>query len=377
MNERKVLAENAIERLNAQVATGSPLAEKQKEHGSLLFAALKGDRKAGRVLQEAISTSDVPLFLTPAINALFLAEWANTAPVWNQFTEQFVTDRYKNIEFDGLSFSTDELMGSQDGEVYTGYGLPRVGELEEYPAMNFNTENVDGEIAKHGLRVRMSWETSLRTGSFAWVPRAVSQMAQLAAEQEDLWVAKVLVTGAGAPNAAFGRAPLNPVLSYEAIEDAILQSQSVRVNGRRTNSRQFQLVTGYGLSTTARNILNTTEVRETTGSTEFIINPSLGGFGYTPFDALDQFGGAAAANSWFLIPTGTVRPAIISLRHEDAPVPQVFVKSPNALALGGGLIDPMNGSFEVDDTEAKCRVVGGAAAISPTIIVASSGSGVA
>ena len=375
MNERKILAENAIERLNAQINSGTALAEKQKEHGSLLFATLKGDRKAGRVLQEAISTSDVPAFLTPAVNALFLAEWANSAPVWDQFSERYDTDRYTNIEWDGIEFDADDLSGAQNGEAYTGYGLPSVGELSEYPAMNFNTENVTGDIGKHGLRVRMSWETSLRTGSFAWLPRAVTRMAQLAGEQEDLWIAKVLVDAAGAPNSAFAAAPSNPVITYQAIEAAILQSQSVRVNGRRTNSSQFQLVTGFGLSTTVRDILNTTEIRETTGTTEYIINPSLGGFGYTAFDALDQYGGSAAAPAWFLIPLNSARPSILALRHEDAPVPQVFLKSSNALALGGGATDPMSGSFDTDDTEAKIRVVGGGAAFTPQIIVASDGSG--
>ena len=376
MGERKLLAENAIERLNAQINSGTALAEKQKEHGSLLFATLKGDRKAGRTLQEAISTSDVPLFLTPAINALFLAEWANSAPVWDQFSERFETDRYTNIEWNGIEFDTRDLSGAQDGGVYSGYGLPNVGELSEYPAMNFKTETVNGSQGKHGLRVRMSWETSLRTGSFSWVPRAVSRMAQLAGEQEDLWLAKVLVTAAGAPNPAFAVAPLNPVLSYQAIEAAMLQSQSVRVNGRRTNATQFQLVTGFGLSNRVRDILNTTEIRATTGSTQFIINPTLGGFGYTAFDALDQYGGAPVSNDWFLVPLNSARPALLALRHEDAPVPQVFIKSSNSLSLGGGAVDPMNGSFDTDDTEAKVRVVGGAVALSPQVIVASNGTGV-
>ena len=81
-SERKLLAENAIEQINRGLQAGTPLAEKQREHGKLLFEALKGDRKAARMLQEAISTSDVPLFLTPAINALFLAEWANAPRQW-------------------------------------------------------------------------------------------------------------------------------------------------------------------------------------------------------------------------------------------------------------------------------------------------------
>jgi hypothetical protein len=269
-------------------------------------------------------------------------------------------------------------VGDHDGEEYTGYGLPRVGELAEYPAQNFATETVPGEIGKYGIRTRMSWETSLRTGSFAWVPRAVNYMAKLAAEQEDLWVAKEMITSAGVINTGFEVAvsgtTTNPALSYQSLEDAILQSQSVRVNGRRTNASQFQLVTGYGLSLTARDILNTTSIERTDGSDAYVINPSLGGVGYTAFDALDQFGGSTVADYWFLVPRGTPRPAILSLRHDQALTPTVFVKSPNAMSLGGGMVGALDGSFDVDDVEAKVRVVGGAAVITPEIVVASDGT---
>lgn len=370
---RKHIAESAVERINRN------LTENEKHFGKLLMEALKGDRQAARTLQEAISTSDVPLFLTPAVNALFLAEWANAPRQWDTFTDEYITDRYTNIVWDGIEFNSEDLIGAHDGEDYTGYGLPKVGELSEYPAQNFATETVPGEIGKYGIRTRMSWETSLRTGSFAWLPRAVNYMAKLSAEQEDLWVAKEMIDSAGVINAGFTAAvsgsTTNPVLSYNSLEDAILQSQSVRVNGRRTNASQFQLVTGYGLSLTARDILNTTEIRRTDGSDEFIINPTLGGVGYTAFDALDQFGGSAVADYWFLVPRGTPRPAILSLRHDQALTPTVFVKSPNAMSLGGGMVDALNGSFDVDDVEAKVRVVGGAAVITPEIVVASDGTG--
>jgi hypothetical protein len=339
---------------------------------------MKGDLKAGRKLVETVSTSDVPLFLTPAVNALFLAQFANAPSVYDQFTETYTTDRFKNIEWDSLEFSTDDLVGVHDGEEYNGYGLPRVGELSEYPRVNFQTENVPGEMSKYGASWAMSWETSLRTGSFAWVPRLVNRMGQWASETQDRVVAEVMADAAGVINPDFGvavsGATTNPALTYEAIEDAILQAQSVRVNGRRVAASSFQLVTGYGLSLTARKILETTQIRETDGTTEYIINPTLGGITYTPFDALDQNSGGAAADYWFIIPKGTARPALLSLRHEAAPLPSVFLKSPDATSLAGGLVDPMQGSFSLDAIEAKTRWVGGAAAITPEIIFASDGT---
>lgn len=370
MSNRKQIIENAVENLQSKAT------QRQLEAGRDLMQSLSGDRKAGQRLAEAISTSDIPSFMTPAVNAIFLAEFAETPTMWDTIADEYRTDRFQNIEWYGFDFDTSGLDDQVlDGEEFSGYGLPAVAELGEYPAASFSTETVEGELRKFGVRVRMSWETSLKTGSFEWLPRAARQMARWAAEQEDQALVAKFTSAAGVVNAAFTDAPSNPVLSYQALEAAMLQSQAVAVNGRRTNATSFQLVTGYGLSLTARDILNTTSIERTDGSDAYTINPSLAGIGYTPWDALDKFGGATVSDYWFVVPKGTARPAFLELFHEDHRVPLVSLKDPRHFSVAGGSLAPLDGSFELDDVEARVRHVVGATTIAPQIVVASTGAG--
>lgn len=369
MTDRKLMLENALESVKRNSN------ERQIESAKLLFRSLEGDRKAGRQLAEAISTSDIPSFMTPAVNAIFLAEFADTPVMWNQIADEYRTDRFQNIEWYGFDFDPSALEGDSDGDEYIGYGLPGVAELGDYPATSFATETLTGDLRKFGIRIRMSFETSLKTGSFEWLPRAARQLARWAAEQEDVALAKEFVSTAGVINAAFTDAPSNPVLSLAALEAAILQSQAVEVNGRRTNASSFQLVTGYGLSLTARQILNTTQIERTEGTDVLIQNPTLSGVSYTAWDALDKVGGAPVANDWFLVPRGTARPAFLELFHEDYSAPLVSLKDPRHFSVSGGSLQPLDGSFEVDDVEARVRHIVGATALTPSIVVASNGTG--
>lgn len=370
MTNRKLVIENAIERIKANSN------EKQAEAGKLLFRALEGDRRAGRQLAETISTSDIPAFMTPAVNAIFLAEFGDTPVVWNQIAEEYRTDRFQNIEWYGFNVNVSDLEGGElDGDEFVGYGLPGVAELGEYPMANFVTETLNGDLRKHGLQAAMSWETSLKTGNFDWLPRIVRQFARYAAEQEDVALAKEFVSTAGVINPLFSDAPLNPALTLAALEDAVLQSQSVRVNGRRTNASRFSLVTGYGLSLTARQILNTTQIERAEGTDILIQNPTLSGVNYVAFDALDKVGGAAVDDYWFLVPQGTARPAFLELFHEDYRTPLVSIASPNHMSVGGGMLDPLQGDFEIDAVRSRVRHVVGATALTPSIVVASNGSG--
>jgi len=368
-SNRKQMIEGALDNIQRNAT------QRQLEAGRDLMQALSGDRKAGLRLAEAISTSDIPSFMTPAVNAIFLAEFADTPVMWDTIADEYRTDRFQNIEWYGFDFDPSALEGINDGDEYVGYGLPGVAELGEYPAASFATETLEGELRKHGIRIRMSWETSLKTGSFEWLPRAARQLARWAAEQEDIALVKEFISSAGVVNTGFADAPANPVLSYQALEAAMLQSQSVLVNGRRTNASSFQLVTGYGLSLTARDILNTTSIERTDGSDAYTINPSLGAIGYTAWDALDKFGGSTVDDYWFVVPKGTARPAFLELFHEDNRTPLVSLKDPRHFSVAGGALQPLDGSFELDDVEARVRHVVGAVALTPEIVVASTGAG--
>lgn len=55
-------------------------------------------------------------------------------------------------------------------------------------------------------------------------------------------------------------------------------------------------------------------------------------------------------------------------------VPLVSLKDPRHFSVAGGSLAPLDGSFELDDVEARVRHVVGAATIAPQIVVASTGA---
>jgi hypothetical protein len=146
------------------------------------------------------------------------------------------------------------------------------------------------------------------------------------------------------------------------------------------------------LELTAQNIINATEIlvdstigggnprNETTGvggqmlramnwmknRTTLVVDP------YLPLISSSANGNT----SWYLLAsTDSERPAVEMgfLRgHEQ---PEIFMKSPNAQLVGGGMVDPMMGDFDNDSVAYKVRHVFGGVRLFPKAAAASNGSG--
>lgn len=379
MTDRKLMIENAIENINRNAT------ERQVEAGRLYLGALQGDQKAKHALIEGISSSDIPALLAPAINVQFLANYADMPVVWNQIAEDVIdAPRFGAVEFGGFDFDVEALKGVHDGDEYVGAGLPGVGEYGEYPALGFTTEQLDADLRKNGVRLRISWEAIMNSGNVDIIGRATSAFARFAAEQEDIALAKQFVGTDAAINAAFveandGTDP-NPALTLESLEKVIAQAARINVGtGRHVNARGYRLVTTGALAQTARRILSTTEVRRTEGTDVLIQSPALGNVSYTEFWALDAVGSATTAGAtddyWFIVPQGTSRPAFAEVFLAGYRTPLITIKDSGQFTLAGGAVPSREGSFESDDIEVRGRHVVGAAAIAPQIVVASDGTG--
>ena len=184
MTDRKLMIENAIENIN-RTAT-----DRQVEAGRLYLGARQGDQKARHALIEGISTSDIPTLLAPAINVEFLANYANMPVVWNEIAETVIdAPRFGTVEFGGFDFDVSSLPAVNDGDKYVGAGLPGVGELGEYPAVSFSTEQLNADLRKNGVRLRISWEAILNSGNVDIIGRATEAFARYAAVQEDIALA--------------------------------------------------------------------------------------------------------------------------------------------------------------------------------------------
>lgn len=362
--ERKALIENAIIEIDRNAT------DRQREASELYLRTLAGDIKAKHTLQEGISTSDIPSLLAPAINVQFLAQYAQYPTVWESIVGDVINSpTLGGVEFGDFNFDSDDLIGVHDGEQFTGYGLPGVGEYGEFPAANFETSSLEASLRKNGIRLRVSWESLVKLGNFDMIGRATRWFARKASEQEDGALARKFVSTAGVINTGFTTVTSNPALTLAGLETAIAQSEAATINGAPLGVSSWKLVVPTGLSQTARNILAITQVTRTDGSDEYVLNPNTGSVGLVTFSALNAIG--ALTNEWFLVPQGTAQPAFAEVFLEGYRTPLITIKDRGHFTLGGGAVPARDGNFEVDDVETRARHVVSAATIQLAGVMAS------
>lgn len=362
--DRKVLVENAIAEIDRSAT------DRQREAGELYLRALTGDIRAKHTLQEGISTSDIPELLSPAINVQFLAQYAEYPTVWQDIVGDVINaPTLGGIEFGDFNFSAADLVGIHDGEQFTGFGLPGVAEYGEYPAANFETEELEADLRKAGIRLRVSWESLVKLGNFDMIGRATRWFARKASEQEDAKLARQFVSTAGVINTGFTTVTGNPALSLAGLETAVGQSSSAQVNGAPLGASSWKLVVPPGLSQTARDVLSITRIERTDGSDTYDITPNTGGVSPVIFNALTAVGGLT--NEWFLVPQGTAQPAFVEIFLDGYRVPLVSIKDSGHFTLGGGAVPAREGNFEIDDVETRARHVVDAATVQLAGVMAS------
>lgn len=374
--DRKLLVENAIEDINRKATN------RQVEAGELYFRALTGDRKAAFKLAEGISTSDIPTLLAPAINVQFLAQYADQATVWQEIAEEVIDAPYLGtVEFGGFDFDTSALNGVNNGETYVGAGMPAVSEYGEYPAIKFTTETLNATLGKAGLRLRVSWESILKSANFDMIGRSTAFFARHAAEQEDIALAKQFISTAGVVNSAFTAITGHPDLTLASLEAALAQGSRVKVGGRPLNPRSWKLVVPTTLSLTARNILSITEVNVTpssSGGDAYRRTPATGNVSVVDFWALEAVGNfttAGTTDDWFfLVPQGGARPAIAEVFLSGYRTPLISIKDSGHFSFSGGQVPSREGAFLDDSVETRGRHVVGAAVIEEAGILYSNGS---
>jgi len=375
MSTRKQIIENAVARIEETAN------KRQIEASKLYVGAKQGDMSAQTKLREGISTSDIPALLTPAVNIEFLAKYAEQVTVWDQIAEQYNARTMGDINYGDFDFDTSELPPTNDGDAYVGAGLPGVAEYAEYPAVKFTTEQLTAELRKSGVRLRVSWETMVKTGDFDMISRSTSAFARYAAEQEDVTLAKQFVGTTAAINGAFTNLAGNTALTLESLAAAKTLSRAATVGGRRVNARSFALVTGGALSDQAAQLLGIKNVQRTAGGDVYDISPANGDVSPVNFWALDQVGGyttpGATDGYWFLVPQGTARPAFLEVFLEGHRAPEVTIKDSGHFYFNGGEVPARQGSFREDDVETRARHVVQATLFEAAGIIESDGSGIA
>jgi len=362
------------------------ITKRHVEAAQLLEGALNGDRMDKLKLQEGISTSDLPVQLTPAINKILLANYAAAPKVWDKFASKLVLDDFRPQTFLNLQYEDDGK--GNGGDVYRDGSLPTVGEYDEYPTAGFFAATEQSvQLKKAGQRIRFSWEAIVNDGNIGLLERLPQELALKAAGKEDEEVTKQLVATGGINTTNFNSTNQNlfsgnTALTLESLELAIQAANLQSYNGKPvTPISRFALVIPAALELTARKILAVQSVqtdvtsgdvltRTVTGNpigsqVEIVVNPWI-----------KKINSGADAY-WFLIPvpSATLNPSVALGFLRGYETPELRIKMNGGTFLGGGDVPARDGSFDNDDFEMRIRHIATGGFLVPAGTMVSTGAG--
>ncbi len=348
-------------------------------------AVSRGSNRAVYLLKEAMSASDFPLMFADVIDRTLLANYREWPASYQNFAARKVVRDFRDVkEF------------TMDGGEST---LAIVPPGDEYPGASLTEAKFQWAVAKYGRTMGFLWEAIINDDLDA-LTDIPARFARAARRTEQRFVTGLYVDTNG-PHASLytagfkniinttnGASATNPALTITGLQDGlIVLSRQLDADGEPIVIDSVELVVPPALEVTAQNILNAVQLEAGGAGT-------AGGGGdagvrlvtanwmknrmrlnVDPYIPLV----AATANGnrmWALFANpATSRPALrygLLRGHEE---PETFLRSPNAVRVGGGDASPMDGSFENDSLAYKVRHVFGGSRIDPKATVASNGSG--
>lgn len=349
----------------------------------LYESVLAGNPYAALRFKEAMSTSDFPTMFGQVIDRMVYDAYVQQPIRWDRIARRGTVRDFRPVS----RFSLD---GAESA-------LPQVDELTEYPAAKISPTPYTYSVTKRGRRIPMSWETWLNGGDLDAFRSLPTRLANAARRTEEKFVTG-LFAGTTGPNGTFfstgnkniinpttaGGSVTNPPLSISGLQLAfqVLASQ-VDVDGEPIYIEGVTLVVPPALSVVANNILNATEILSAAGGGV--------GTGQDQVRAVNWMRDAVTLvvdpwlpiisttngnTSWYLFADPQVgRPAMevgFLIGHET---PEIWQKSPDAIRVGGGFVDPEMGDFGTDAIQWRVRHVLGGSLVDQKMGVSSNGTG--
>jgi hypothetical protein len=340
------------------------------------------DTQAGRIaparFAEAMTTSDFPILLGGIFDLALLGGYREYPASYEMWCK---------IDRDVRDFRTraKTTINLPDG------ALGRVGEREEYKKAGATEGQFPYAVQKFGRKFGFSWESFVNDhlGAFSGTPKALGR----AARRTTARFATSLICDANGPAAGFvnlGNNNLvapgnNSALSVTSLTAAAnLLSQQMDTGGEPIFNDPAVLIVPASLKITALQIVNALQIRAQTaggadagGAQQLDTTNLFQGLkvAVEPYISRIITNGTVGRTAWFLAadPAQSERPAVelgFLQGHEE---PQIAMKSPNAVMVGGGDANAFAGDFDTDSIEFRVRHVVGGAAMDPRMIVGSFG----
>lgn len=358
---------------------------KVKYTENLVTKMLRGDKTAKGTFEALITTSELSANLAHLTNAAVLPQIDELELVGDQIAGTRTVGDFRNnyLYTPNLTNAAGTVgVGGKTGKASgTLDHLPTVPEGTPYPETNFSGELIEGsQIVKRGVGIGITWEALQNdsTGIVAAIPNLFRSLAQNTLEYE---VFNALTTASGVTTLASGTSVdgtttvANAPLSRASLANAIGQLKKAVVdNYGETPRGGFNLVVAVGQAELANFLINSlslTEIKE--GS-----NNTLSVNGYNPLAGITVIeSGYVTGTAWYLLPKKgtTVRPVIERLTLAGHEAVDLRVENLSGVYVGGGQVEPFEGSFTADTARWRARIVTKGVAWSPKAILKSTGAG--
>lgn len=328
-------------------------------------------------MAEAQTLGDFPLLMADSIDRELLAGYQEKPTNWTSYARV-----HTNTDFrDRKIFAVDGGEGVNDV----------IPELSGYPEVQIAESQKTIAVHKRGSRFAFSFEAFVNDdlGALNGTPARMGKKARRTEEHV------VTYAFANPTNQAvfFTAANKNVLLtslysdlsddntpfSVEGVQDAIsVLSRQVDSDGQPIDIEGATIVYPSHLEVAAEKIRNTLEIRNTDGAGTTLVqrNWIAGMFNWVPNHQLRLIDTVNGETGWYVFANPSVsRPALHVARLRGHEAPELFMKSPNAMLVGGGNVDAMMGDFDIDSVEYKVRQFIGAALGDPKCAVFSKGTG--
>ena len=344
---------------------------------------IEGDGHAQLAFKEAMSRSDFNFLFGDVIDRQMLGAYQTRPVQWPSFAKRGRVRDFRTVK----RFTLD------GGEAV----LNKVKELAPYQVREVTDGGYEYAVEKYGDMIAVSWETLINDDLDA-LTDLPTRLGNASRRTEERFAA-ALFSGSGGPNSTFfstanrnvinttvvgSTVTPNPALSISSLQLAMqVLGQQVDTDGGPIYVEAVTLVVPPALEVAANNIINATEIVAATGGGDGTGNDQLRVTNWmrnrvsvvvNPW--LPIINATNGNTAWYLFASPNVgRPAMEIGFLQGHETPELWVKSPNAMRVGGGPVAPEEGDFEHDAVQYRVRMVLGGTLMDPKSGVASEGDG--
>lgn len=338
-------------------------------------------RRAQFRLAESIGSGEFPTQILPAVRRTLTARFDATPRRHQEFTTR-KTVQAINVEEEVNIYSFGDQDNLEDlnrnGDGFVKGGLPTIQPRQPYPQIGLSASGKKIKARKIGEAFGLDWEAIVRQRgtNVNLIRDSFEAFGVHAAQQEDIDVARLLVTPSGFAtgtggglNGAQGLTGNPDLYDPDDIATALGTLLNTPVEGQLPSYDKFVILT---------TVANAPLIRRAVGARNFVRNPGAT-TGYSWSETVD-FGAEIEVIGWkwltsiwpsmgkgaIVLPvaSGSELPVLTSNYLEGYETPSLWIKDSNARNLGGGEVNPeVDGDFDSDAVVTKVRHVHGADAL--------------